>query len=56
MLFTIDAIIEHVSKFITLKIGDVIYTGTPSGVGKLAVGDRLVAEREGRELINMKIK
>ncbi len=56
MLFTIDAIIEYVSKFVTLKIGDVIYTGTPSGVGKLAVGDRLVAELEGRELINMKIK
>lgn len=56
MLFTIDAIIEYVSKFITLKIGDVIYTGTPSGVGKLEVGDRLVAELEGRELINMKIK
>jgi 2-keto-4-pentenoate hydratase/2-oxohepta-3-ene-1,7-dioic acid hydratase in catechol pathway len=56
MLFSINTIIEYVSKFMTLKIGDIIYTGTPSGVGKVAVGDVLVAELEGRELINMKIK
>lgn len=56
MLFKIDTIIEYVSKFMTLKIGDIIYTGTPSGVGKVAVGDKLRGVLEGRELINMKIK
>lgn len=56
MLFKPNAIIEYVSRFMTLKIGDIIYTGTPSGVGKLAVGDSLRGVLEGRELINMKIK
>ncbi len=44
MIFSIDHIIEYVSKFMMLKIGDLIYTGTPSGVGPIAVGDEL----EGR--------
>ncbi len=56
MLFDIDTIIEYVSKFMTLKIGDIIYTGTPSGVGKVFIGDSLTAELDGQELINMKIK
>ena len=35
MLFDVDSIIEYVSKFMTLKKGDLIYTGTPAGVGKM---------------------
>ncbi|MBN2742609.1 2-keto-4-pentenoate hydratase/2-oxohepta-3-ene-1,7-dioic acid hydratase in catechol pathway [Breznakibacter xylanolyticus] len=41
MLFSIDAIIAHVSKFFTLKIGDIIFTGTPEGVGSVKINDRL---------------
>ena len=43
LIFGVDKIIEHVSKFYTLKTGDLIFTGTPSGVGKLNRNDNLVA-------------
>lgn len=43
MLFKVDEIIGYVSQFMTLKIGDLIFTGTPSGVGPLKIGDRLEA-------------
>jgi acylpyruvate hydrolase len=56
MIFDVDTIIEYVSKFLTLKIGDIIYTGTPAGVGKLEIGDRLQAFLGERQLIDMKIK
>ena len=41
MIFSIDQLIAHVSKYITLKQGDLIYTGTPEGVGAVALGDKL---------------
>ena len=41
MIFNIDQIIAHLSKYFTLKIGDLIYTGTPAGVGEVKLGDRL---------------
>lgn len=41
MLFRVDDIIAYVSRFMTLKMGDLIYTGTPAGVGPVAVGQRL---------------
>lgn len=56
MIFNFSQIIEHVSKFMTLKIGDIIYTGTPSGVGKVNIGDCLVGKLNGKEMINLKIK
>ena len=43
LIFRVDKIIEYVSNFYTLKIGDLIFTGTPSGVGKLNRNDNLVA-------------
>lgn len=43
MIFTFDAIIAYVSKFVTLKQGDYIFTGTPAGVGPVVIGDRLEA-------------
>ena len=56
MLFSIDKIIAYVSKFVSLKMGDLIYTGTPSGVGPIKIGDRLIASIEGEELLNFEIK
>lgn len=54
MIFTIDKLIAYVSQFMTLKQGDLIYTGTPSGVGPIAIGDSLkgyIGEREMFEVI-----
>ena len=56
MLFSVDEIISHVSKYMTLKIGDLIYTGTPCGVGPVKGGDNLVATLDGRELLNFDIR
>ncbi|QZE13575.1 fumarylacetoacetate hydrolase family protein [Halosquirtibacter laminarini] len=41
MLFNIDQLVAHTSKYMTLKIGDIIFSGTPEGVGKVKIGDRL---------------
>ncbi len=56
MIFSVNQIIEYVSQFITLKIGDLIYTGTPSGVGKVNRGDQLSGFLNGVELLNFLIK
>jgi 2-keto-4-pentenoate hydratase/2-oxohepta-3-ene-1,7-dioic acid hydratase in catechol pathway len=56
MIFHIDKIISYVSKFITLKMGDLIYTGTPAGVGPVAIGDKLEAFIEGERLLKCDIK
>ena len=56
MLWKIDELIAYISKFFTLKIGDIIFTGTPAGVGKVAIDDVLSGRLEGRELFNIKVK
>ncbi len=56
MLFGVDEIISYVSKFITLKIGDLIFTGTPVGVGSVKSGDTLRATLQGEELLNFDIR
>ncbi len=56
MIFTVDEIIAHVSRFVTLKIGDLLYTGTPAGVGRVRPGDHLTASLEGRTLLDFMIK
>jgi len=56
MLWKIDEIIEYVSKYFTLKIGDIIFTGTPKGVGKINENDRLSGYIEDRELFSIRIK
>lgn len=56
MLFNFDQIIEQVSKYFTLKIGDLIMTGTPEGVGPVKIGDVLEAFIEGEKLLHLEIK
>lgn len=56
MLFSIDEIICHVSKFMTLKIGDIFFTGTPEGVGKVAINDRLQGFIGEEKFLDFKIK
>ncbi|KOH45408.1 fumarylacetoacetate hydrolase family protein [Sunxiuqinia dokdonensis] len=56
MLFPIDELISQVSKYFTLKIGDLIYTGTPAGVGPVAIGDRLEGFLEGRKMFDFEVK
>ena len=56
MLFNIDQIIAYLSKFMTLKIGDLIYTGTPAGVGKVEINDVLEGYLEGEKMFRVKIK
>lgn len=56
MLFSFDAIIAYVSQFIFLKKGDLIYTGTPQGVGPVHIGDKLEGYIENNKLIDFEIK
>jgi len=55
MIFSVDRIIEEVSKVFTLKIGDLIYTGTPKGVGPVTIGDELEAFIGDECLLKLKV-
>jgi 2-keto-4-pentenoate hydratase/2-oxohepta-3-ene-1,7-dioic acid hydratase in catechol pathway len=56
MLWKINELIAYCSQFFTLKIGDIIFTGTPAGVGSVAEGDLLEGYLESREAFTIKIK
>jgi 2-keto-4-pentenoate hydratase/2-oxohepta-3-ene-1,7-dioic acid hydratase in catechol pathway len=56
MLWKIDEIIEYVSKYFTLKIGDIIFTGTPAGVGRVITNDRLKGFIEDKQLFSITVK
>jgi acylpyruvate hydrolase len=56
MLFDFGTIIEYVSQFFTLKKGDLIYTGTPAGVGPVAVGDRLEGFIGSKKMLDFEVK
>jgi acylpyruvate hydrolase len=56
MIFSFDEIIAYVSKFATLKMGDLIFTGTPAGVGPVTINDHLVASVEGQVLLDFRVK
>ncbi|MFT4802661.1 MAG: acylpyruvate hydrolase, partial [Flavobacteriaceae bacterium] len=56
MIFDVDSIIEYVSKFMTLKKGDLIYTGTPAGVGKMEVDDKFEGFLDGKKTLELRVK
>lgn len=56
LLFSFDKIIAHVSRFVSLRVGDLIYTGTPEGVGAVQIGDALSAELNGTKLLELRVK
>jgi len=56
MIFGFDELISYISKFLTLKIGDLIFTGTPAGVGPVKVGDRLTAYIEDNRLLDFYVR
>ena len=56
MIHDFGDLIAHISKFTTLKIGDMLFTGTPAGVGPVKVGDKLELFLEGRSMLTMPIK
>lgn len=56
MIFSFEKIIAYVSKFITLAEGDLIFTGTPSGVGPIAINDHFEAYLDGNKLLDFEVK
>lgn len=56
MIFNFEKIIAYVSRFVTLKIGDLIFTGTPAGVGSVKEGDTLYAGIEDQPLLTINVK
>lgn len=56
MLFSADKIVAYVSRFFTLKIGDLIYTGTPAGVGKVQINDHLQGYIGDRKLLDFHVR
>ena len=56
MLYSINEIISYISKYIKLKKGDIIFTGTPEGVGPVVVGDRLEGFIENEKMFDFEIR
>lgn len=56
MIYSVDKIIAHISQFFTLKIGDLIFTGTPAGVGSVKIGDHLEGYIENRKLLDFYVR
>lgn len=56
MLFNIDQLIVSISKYITLKTGDLIFTGTPKGVGPIKINDNLIGKIENQELFSITVR
>ena len=56
MLWSIEQLVSYVSTFFTLKKGDIIFTGTPAGVGAISAGDYLEGFLEGQSMFKIGVK
>lgn len=56
MLFNFNQIVAYISQFVTLKIGDYIYTGTPAGVGPININDKIACFIEGEKMLEFNVK
>ena len=56
LIYSVDKIIAYISQFFTLKIGDIIFTGTPAGIGTVAINDQLEGYLENRKLLDFRVK
>ena len=56
MLFSIDELIEYISTYLTIKTGDIVFTGTPVGVGPVAIDDHLTGFIEERKVLEFNCK
>jgi 2-keto-4-pentenoate hydratase/2-oxohepta-3-ene-1,7-dioic acid hydratase in catechol pathway len=56
MLFDFDYIISYISNFFSINIGDLVFTGTPKGVGEIVVGDEVEAFMENESLLTLDVK
>lgn len=56
MLFKVDEIIAYISRFFTLKTGDILYTGTPAGIGQVNIGDHFEGYLEDRKVLDFNIR
>ena len=56
MLFGVDRLVSFISQFFTLKTGDIIFTGTPVGVGPVSVEDHLEGYLEGEKVLEFNVK
>jgi len=56
MIFSYDRIIAHVSKYVTIRMGDLIFTGTPAGVGPVKIGDHLQAYLESKLMLDFYVR
>lgn len=56
LIFSFDYLISYISKYFTIQVGDMIFTGTPAGVGRVEIGDHLEGFIEGKKLLDINIK
>lgn len=56
LIFSFDKVISYISKFVTLKQGDLIYTGTPEGVGQVKIGDKMEGFVNGKQFLSLQVK
>jgi len=56
MLFRVDELIAYISRFFTLKTGDLLFTGTPAGIGPVSIGDHLEGYLEDRRVLDLRCK
>jgi 2-keto-4-pentenoate hydratase/2-oxohepta-3-ene-1,7-dioic acid hydratase in catechol pathway len=56
MLFDFDYIVSYISNYFSINIGDLVFTGTPKGVGEIVVGDEIEASMENESLLTLDVK